>query len=74
VHRRQVDNLIDAIHAVAERHGLKRAAICGLGAFLARDALGELEMPFTQVQDARLSKVFPAYAVARLLEEEKNVP
>jgi probable H4MPT-linked C1 transfer pathway protein len=74
VHRRQVDNLIDAIRAVAERHGLKRAAICGLGAFLARDALDELGMPYTQVQDARLSKVFPAYAVACLLEGEKNVP
>jgi (4-(4-[2-(gamma-L-glutamylamino)ethyl]phenoxymethyl)furan-2-yl)methanamine synthase len=72
--RRQLDNLVHAIRTVAARHGLKRAAICGLGAFMARDALGELEMPFTQVSDARLSKVFPAYAVACLLEEEENVP
>ncbi|HEY3272845.1 MAG TPA: hydantoinase/oxoprolinase family protein [Methanocella sp.] len=73
-HRRQVDDLAGAIRTVAERHGLKRAAICGLGSFLARDALGELEMPFSQVPDARISKVFPAYAVACLLEDEKNVP
>jgi probable H4MPT-linked C1 transfer pathway protein len=74
VQRRQLDNLIEAIGTVANRHGLKRAAICGLGSFLARDALGELGMPFSQVPDVRLSKVFPAYAVACLLEDEKNVP
>jgi probable H4MPT-linked C1 transfer pathway protein len=73
VHRRQLDNLVDAVRTVAKRHGLTRAAICGLGAFLARDALGELEMPYAQVPDMRISKVFPAYAVACLLEEEKNV-
>jgi len=67
-HRRQLDDLVGALRAVAGKHGLKRAAICGLGAFLARDGLGELEMPFAQVPDARLSRVFPAYAVARLLE------
>ena len=74
VHRRQVDDLVETIRTVAERHGLKRTAICGLGSFLARDALGELEMPFSQVPDARISKVFPAYAVACLLEDEKYVP
>jgi probable H4MPT-linked C1 transfer pathway protein len=73
VQRRQLDNLADAIHTVAKRHGLKRAAICGLGAFLARDALDELEIPYAQVPDARISKVFPAYAVANLLEEDENV-
>ena len=72
-YRSQLDDLVDAIQTVAEKHGLKRAAICGLGAFLARDALGELEMPFTQMPDVRVSKVFPAYAIACLLEEEKNV-
>ncbi len=72
-HRRQLDDLEEAIRTVAERHGLKRAAICGLGAFLARDALGEIAMPFAQVPDARISKVFPAYAVANLLEEDENV-
>lgn len=72
-HRSQVDDLKDAIRTVAGRHGLSRAMICGLGSFLARDALGELGMPFAQVPDARISKVFPAYAVACLLEEETNV-
>jgi probable H4MPT-linked C1 transfer pathway protein len=70
----QLDDLVDAVRSVAEAHGLKRAAICGLGAFLARDALGRLEIPFAQVPDVRISRVFPAYAVACLMEEEKNVP
>jgi probable H4MPT-linked C1 transfer pathway protein len=73
VRRRQVDDLAEAIRTVATRHDLKRAAVCGLGAFLARDALGELEMSFAQVPDPRISKVFPAYAVANLLEEDENV-
>lgn len=72
-HRSQVDELKDAIRSVAGTHGLKRAVICGLGAFLAQDALGELAMPFAQVSDARISRVFPAYAVACLLEEESIV-
>jgi hypothetical protein len=34
----------------------------------------KLEMPFATVSDERISRVFPAYAVANLLEESKNVP
>jgi probable H4MPT-linked C1 transfer pathway protein len=73
-YKRQIDDLSDAIRLVSGRHGLKRAAICGLGTFLARDALFGLEMPCAQVSDERISKVFPAYAVASLLEEPANVP
>jgi (4-(4-[2-(gamma-L-glutamylamino)ethyl]phenoxymethyl)furan-2-yl)methanamine synthase len=73
-YKRQLDDLTDAIRLVSGRHGLKRAAICGLGAFLARDALFGLEMPCAQVSDERISKVFPAYAVANLLEYQANVP
>ncbi|MGA9140812.1 MAG: hydantoinase/oxoprolinase family protein [Methanocella sp.] len=73
-YKRQLDDLSDAIRMVSGRHGLKRAAICGLGAFLARDALFGLEMPCAQVSDERISKVFPAYAVANLLEDSENVP
>lgn len=72
-YRRQLDDLADAVRSVSARHGLKRAAICGLGSFLARDALGELAMPFRTVSDERISKVFPAYAVARLLEDGDHV-
>ncbi len=73
VYTRQVEDLSDAIRIVSGRHGLKRAAICGMGAFLARDALFGLEMPCAQVSDERKSKVFPAYAVANLLEDSENV-
>jgi probable H4MPT-linked C1 transfer pathway protein len=72
-YRSQVDDLKDAIRTVAEKHGLKRASICGLGSFLARDALDGLAMPFAQVPDPRISKVLPAYAAACLLEEENRV-
>ena len=65
-YKRQLEDLSDAIRLVSGRHGLKRAAICGTGAFLARDALFALEMPCAQVSDERISKVFPAYAVASL--------
>ncbi|HUL62386.1 MAG TPA: hydantoinase/oxoprolinase family protein [Methanocella sp.] len=72
-HARQRDDLAGAIRRTAERHGLTRAAICGLGSFLARDALGELGMPFAPVADERISRVFPAYAVANQLEEKRDV-
>lgn len=68
--RRQIDDLKEAVTAVAQQHGINRAAVCGLGAFIVKDALIELGMPFTMVSDERLSKVFPAYAVARLLTED----
>jgi (4-(4-[2-(gamma-L-glutamylamino)ethyl]phenoxymethyl)furan-2-yl)methanamine synthase len=73
-YQRQLDDLTDAIRLVSGKYGLKRAAICGMGAFLARDALFALEMPCAQVSDERISKVFPAYAVASLLEDSTNVP
>lgn len=73
-YKRQIDDLSDAIRLVSGRHDLKRAAICGMGAFLARDALLGLEMPCAQVSDERISRVFPAYAVASLLEDSTNVP
>lgn len=69
----QIGDLAEAIKLVSGRHGLKRAMICGLGSFLARDALGRLEMPCAQVPDPGISRVFPAYAVANLLEDT-NVP
>ncbi len=69
--RRQIDEIKEAVTAVSEQHGIRKAAICGLGAFIIKEALMELGMPFTMVSDERLSRVFPAYAVARLLEEQR---
>lgn len=67
--RRQTDDLKDAVAAVARHHDIGKAVICGLGSFIVKDALIELGIPFTMVDDQRLSRVYPAYAVARLLEE-----
>lgn len=69
---RQVGELREAAAAVARRHGLGKAAICGLGSFLVKEALLGLGMPFATVGDERLSRVFPAYAVARLLAEKRE--
>ncbi len=69
-YRRQVDDLKECIETVAGRHGLGSAIVCGAGDFIAVDALRELGMPFSKVASVygeRVSRVFPAYAVARLL-------
>jgi probable H4MPT-linked C1 transfer pathway protein len=71
-YKRQVDDLKEGILAVAGHHGLKTATICGTGDFTAKDALKELGMPFTTVANEygdRVSRVFPAFAVARLLSQ-----
>lgn len=70
VHRRQVDELKSGIGEVIERCGVKKAAVCGLGSFLVKDALLEMGIPFTMMQTEygeKVSRVFPAYAVACLL-------
>jgi len=69
-YRRQVDDLKEGIGLVAGRYGLGRAIVCGSGDFIAVDALREIGMPFSKVAGVfgeRVSRVFPAYAVARLL-------
>lgn len=72
VHRRQVDDLKEGIRNVVARHSLGRAMVCGLGSFLAKDALLEIGIPFTMLgveYGEEVSRVFPAYATARLLAE-----
>ncbi len=69
-YRIQADDLKDGISEVARRHGLGRAVVCGLGDFIGRDALAGLGMPFTlasAIYGKPISRVFPAFAVARLL-------
>ena len=69
----QVDETAKAINEVISAHSLKRAVICGMGSFIAKDALFKLGIPFTTLSkdlSDEISKVFPAYAVAYLLEKE----
>ncbi|WP_231844975.1 hydantoinase/oxoprolinase family protein [Methanocella arvoryzae] len=70
--RRQIDEIKAAVTAVSEQHDIRKAAICGLGSFIVKDALIEMGMTFSVVADERLSRVFPAYAVARLLAESEE--
>ena len=74
-HDRQVGTLKESIRTVAARNGLKSAVICGLGEFLAAEALCDLSIPFTMLGHTygdEISRVFPAYAVAGLLKEAKR--
>lgn len=72
-YRRQVEALEECIDGVASRHGLRRAAVCGLGDFIAGDALDGLGIVHARAGPGRdISRVYPAYAVARLLEEEQK--
>jgi len=69
-YRKQVDDIKAAINEVSQKHGLSKAVVCGMGSFIARDALFEMEIPFNQIQNERISRVFPAYAVAQLVAED----
>ncbi len=73
-YRRQLDDLKDGIVEVAVRNGIKKAIVCGLGDFIARDALDELGMEYIMLDGEygkNVSNVFPAFAVARLLSTER---
>ncbi len=73
-YRRQLDDLKDGIVEVAVRNGIKNAIVCGLGDFVARDALEELGMEYAMLDNEyskSISNVFPAFAVARLLSMER---
>ncbi|PXF62059.1 MAG: H4MPT-linked C1 transfer pathway protein [Candidatus Methanogaster sp.] len=72
VQERQVQELSGALDDMLTRHGLNRVVGTGLGEFLIRDAVGRLdgvECSFVSgMYGEDVSKVFPAYAVARLVE------
>jgi (4-(4-[2-(gamma-L-glutamylamino)ethyl]phenoxymethyl)furan-2-yl)methanamine synthase len=75
VQEKQVSILTPAIFEVAERNGLDRIAAAGLGEFLIKEAAESLGFEYFSVSEhwgEKISKVFPAYAAARLLDERKN--
>ncbi|WP_340818940.1 hydantoinase/oxoprolinase family protein [Methanolobus sp. WCC4] len=77
VRERQITLLSEAITVVAERNRLNRIVCAGLGEFLIKEAAARLGFECTSVADiwgADISKVFPAYAAARILEEEAEYP
>ncbi len=72
VQEKQVQELSGAIDDTLTRHGLNRVIGTGLGEFLIRDAVDRLDgirCSFVSgMYGEDVSKVFPAYAVARLVE------
>lgn len=73
VMERQVKDIEKALHDAAKRHGIKRILTCGLGEFLVETAAQEPGFECIRVSKKygkEISKVFPAYAVARLLAEK----
>ena len=70
----QVQELGIAINAVLKRHGLDHVIGTGIGEFLIKDAVDEIDsVPCSFISDmygAEVSKVFPAYAAAKLVESQ----
>lgn len=72
VQEKQVQDLSDAIGDALKRHELNRVIGTGLGEFLIRDAVERIDGArcsfVSGMYGGAVSKVFPAYAVARLVE------
>ena len=70
----QVRELGIAIDAVLKRHGLDHVIGTGIGEFLIKNAVDEIgSVPCSFISDmygADVSKVFPAYAAAKLVESQ----
>ncbi len=66
----QVEDLKEGIREVSARHGIRRAAVCGLGDFIAMHALDDMGLAYTVI-DKGVSRIVPAYAVAKLLERSR---
>ena len=70
---RQKRILVDAMEKQAEKHELSRVAAAGIGERLIADAASFLGLECIRLSERygpRISDVFPAYAVARLLETD----
>jgi probable H4MPT-linked C1 transfer pathway protein len=75
VKEKQISVLKEAIFEVAKRNGLKTVVVAGLGEFLITEAAENLGFECICVSERwgeKISKVFPAYAAARLLELESQ--
>lgn len=71
----QIKELCASIKAFKEKYGLRMVVSAGIGDFLAKEAATLLNLdflPLSSIYGSNISNVFPAYAVAKLLEEEKE--
>ncbi len=73
VKEKQISVLSEAISEVAERNGLNRVVAAGIGEFLIKETAGRLGFECISVAEkwgTDISKVFPAYAAAKMLESD----
>jgi probable H4MPT-linked C1 transfer pathway protein len=69
----QVEELIDSIKRIKAKYGLKKVVSAGIGDFIVKEAADSLDMDFlslSSIYRKKISAVFPAYAVAKLLETQ----
>jgi probable H4MPT-linked C1 transfer pathway protein len=70
VFEKQVKDIANALREIGKKHDLDRIVACGLGEFIAKKAADEAgsEIVFISGKYGKeISKVFPSYAVARLM-------
>lgn len=68
----QVNDIKDALCEISKKHDIRRIVACGLGEFLAKKAAIESGFEIILISErygTEISKVFPAYAVAKLLKD-----
>lgn len=73
---RQISIISTGISRVAERHNIRRVVAAGIGEFIVETACERAGLECIRLSDVyseRLSSVFPAFAVARLLSERYSV-
>ena len=73
VMEKQIKDITDALDEVIKRYGINIIVACGIGEFLAERAAKEAGAQIVLISreyGTEISKVFPAYAVAQLLNEK----
>lgn len=69
----QVEELIDSMKRIKAKYGLRKVISAGIGDYIVEEAADSLNMDFlslSSIYDKGLASVFPAYAVAKLLETQ----
>ena len=71
VKKTQVEELITPIGRLKEKYGLETVVATGIGDFIAKEAADSLNihfLPLSSIYNRNVSATFPAFAVAKLLE------
>jgi len=75
VYEKQVEELVDSLKRVKEKYGLETVVSGGIGDFIVKKAVEFLRaslIPLSSSYGVDISAVFPAYAVAKLLEASSS--